>query len=164
MPLSPIHLLTAPGQLAQATVVCGARDAALGTWDPHKVTCPACSRVAARDGQRGAYAEPGSAHRGRPTSTPPLHTEKQFQEALRQHAVTAGWLYFHVADSRKSPPGFPDTALVKDSILLLAELKMPGKGPTPPQQMWLDALGQVTQVMTRVWRPEDWGEIREVVR
>lgn len=41
---SPIHLLTAPGQLAASRVVCGAWGAALATLDVGQVTCPACLR------------------------------------------------------------------------------------------------------------------------
>lgn len=165
---SLIHHLTSPGCLTAATVACGARDAALGSWDLQQVTCPACQRGPCTCGPGRplcpACRTGNAAHRGRPTTAPALKTEKQFQEALRQLAVAHGWLYFHVWDSRKSPPGFVDTVLVKDTRLVLAELKLPGKQPTPPQQMWLDALGQVEQVITRVWRPEDWGDIEAILR
>lgn len=161
-----IHHLTGDAPRT-AAVVCGDPAASRASFDLALVTCPAC--------RRHCTCAPGvplcpscrtynAAHRGRPTRTPPLRTEQQFQEALRQHAVAAGWLYFHVYNSRRSPSGWVDTVLCKDSALILAELKMPGKMPTPQQQMWLDALGQVTQVRTRLWRPEDWGDIEEMLQ
>lgn len=103
---------------------------------------------------------------GRPPPVPAgvLRTEKAFQEWLRKTALAAGFLYYHTHDSRKSPPGFPDTVLVKDTRLILAELKLSGQHPTPPQQMWLDALAQVTQVHTAVWTPDDLAQVLEVLR
>jgi hypothetical protein len=148
-----IHHLTNPGDLTAATVVCGARDAAVASWDVGRVTCPACRPRPSLEPARGQKPPRG-----------PFRTEKQFQEALRQLAVAHSWLYFHVWDSRKSPPGFPDIACVKGPLLVLAELKLPGKQPTPPQQMWLDALAQVERVLVRVWRPEDWPAIEETFR
>lgn len=166
---SPIHHLTSPGQLTAATVVCGARDAALGSWDLQQVTCPACQRGPCTCGPGRPLCPAcrtwNAAHRDRPTTAPALKTEKQFQEALRQRALAAGFLYYHVHDSRHSPAGFPDTVLVHPArgLAVFAELKLPGKRPTPPQQRWLDALAQVERVVTRLWRPDDWGEIEETL-
>lgn len=162
-----IHLLTNPGDLAASTVVCGARDAALATWDVPRVTCPQCLRPCTCGPARPvcpACRAWNAAHRGRPTHLPALKTEKAFQEAVRELATTHTWLYYHTQDARKSPAGFPDTVCVRGPQLVCAELKMPGKRPTPAQQQWLDALAQVTQVQTFLWFPADMDTILEVLR
>ena len=152
MPSLIHHLTGAPGDLPASTVACGARDAALGTWDARQVTCPAC--------QRQCTCGPGTTpcpacrrwnarHGARQTTPPgPLTTEKAFQAWLRQAAQAQGWLYYHTTDSRASPSGFPDTVCVRDTRLVFAELKMPSKVPTAAQQRWLDALGPVTTTAT----------------
>jgi hypothetical protein len=99
-----------------------------------------------------------------PPSPAGFTSEKALQEAVRRLALDHGWLYFHVADARKSPYGFPDTVVVRGERLLFAELKMPEKKPTPTQQRWLDGLAQVTQVSVALWRPDDWPQIVEVLR
>jgi hypothetical protein len=166
----PIHLLTGHGQLHAAAVACGARDAALGSFDLTQVTCPAC--------QRQCTCGPGvplcpadrawnAAHRGRPTTAPPaLRTEKQFQGWLLKQAAAAGFLSYHTWDARRSAAGYPDATLVHPGrgLLLFAELKMPGKQPTPAQQLWLDALAQVQTVSTHLWYPDDWPAIEESLR
>lgn len=166
---SLIHALTGPpNDLTAATVVCGARDAARATWDQAQVTCPACQRGPCTCGPlvpvcptcRASTA----AQRGSPTSRPALTTEKAFQEALRQLAKAEGWLYYHTTDSRKSPAGFMDVVAVRGATLLCAELKLPGTVPTLRQREWLQALGQVERVLVRLWHPDDWQEIEEVLR
>lgn len=141
-----IHHLTRPGELTASTVACGDPTAAVATWHAAQVTCPQCKPPAAPRRARTAW------------------TEKAFQDAVRELALTHNWLYYHTFDARKSPPGYVDCTLVRGPRLLCAELKMPGKRPTPAQQAWLDALGQVRQVETRVWYPEDLDTILEVLR
>lgn len=165
---SLVHHLTSPGQLTAATVVCGDPSAAVATWDAAKVTCPTCQRGVCTCAPGVPLCAPcrtwNAAHRGRPTTAPALKTEKAFQAWVQQQAVAAGFLYYHVYDARRSPPGFPDTVLCRGEHLIIAELKMSGKRPTPPQQMWLDALAQVTQVETHLWTPDDLAQILEVLR
>jgi hypothetical protein len=168
MSAAPIHLLTGAGQLHAAAVACGAADASLGSFDRARVSCPQC--------QRQCVCGPGTTpcpacrvwnarHGARQTTPPgPLKTEKAFQEAVRRLALAQDWLYYHVLDSRKSPPGYPDITLVRGERALFCELKMPGKQPTPAQQMWLDALAQVQTVSAHLWRPEDWLQIEERLR
>ena len=173
MPSAEMHLLIGPPlDWSTSRVACAARAAQHATWDPTLVTCGACVRLARPPCTCGPLTPPcpacsqGKSGQCGPAPPKALRTEKQFQEALRQLAVAHGWLYFHVWDSRKSPPGFVDTVLVHPArgLAVFAELKLPGKLPTPPQQMWLDALRQVERVVTRLWRPEDWGEIEEMIR
>jgi hypothetical protein len=112
--------------------------------------CPACSTW-------------NKAHRSGPTTRPPLKTEKAFQEAVKRFAFDYAWSYYHVWNSRNSPSGFPDVTLVRDTRLVFAELKMPGKVPTAAQRQWLEALDRVEQVTTYVWHPDDWGQIERVL-
>ena len=170
-----IHHLTHPGDVAASAVLCGAPDASQGTWDRVLVTCDACLGLRApctcspstptcpachafRQGGRSA---------GRPRLAPELQTlrsEKAFQEALRQAALAAGWLYFHPQISLQSAPGYPDLTVVRGERLIFAELKMPGKTPTAAQQRWLDALGSVEHVATHLWYPADLAQALEVLR
>lgn len=164
-----IHLLLgAPLDWNASRVACAARDAQHATWDSHLVTCGACVRLA----RPPCTCEPQApscpacrqwdqAQRGQrgPAPPPSPRTEKQFQDAVRKLATTGGWLYYHTMDSRHSAPGFPDLVCVRGDTLLLAELKLLGKQPTLAQQVWLDALAQVTQVHAALWRPSDWDAI-----
>jgi hypothetical protein len=166
MPPALIHRLTHPGDYTSSTVVCGDPRATLATWNGVDVTCPACLRQCTCG--PGVSLCPAcrtynAAHRGRPTSLPPLKTEKAFQEAVKRFAFDHGWMYYHVWNSRNSPSGFPDVTLIKNSQLLFCELKMPGKAPTAAQRQWLEALDRVEQVQSFVWHPDDWGQIEMVI-
>ena len=79
-------------------------------------------------------------------------------------AERLGWRVFHVHDSRRSRAGFPDLVLVRGFRLIFAELKAPGKKPTPEQEEWLSALA--VNAKCYVWRMADWdsGAIMEVLR
>ena len=165
-----IHQLTHhPGELTASAVVCGDPYAAVATWEAARVTCPGCRRPPCTCGP-GTTPCPACrawnrTQRARQTTPPgPLRTEKAFQEWLRQQAQAAGFLYYHPTDSRASPAGFPDTVCVRDTRLVVAELKMPGKDPTPAQQRWLTALRQVTTVETCLWYPDDMTQILAVLR
>jgi hypothetical protein len=171
MPGALIHQLTGtPGLLVASTVACGALDAAMASWDARQVTCAACQRPPCTCGP-GTTPCPAcrtwNRQHGARQTTPPTGlttTEKAFQEAVRRLALDHGWLYYHVHDARKSPSGFPDVTLVRGDRLVVAELKMPGKHPTPAQRGWLDALRQVRAVQTHLWYPADLDTIMEVIR
>lgn len=90
--------------------------------------------------------------------------ERDFQRQLKAAAARAGWLYYHVANSKRSEPGFPDTVLVKGSTVLFAELKMPWGVLSPAQRIWGDALSKVERVEYHVWVPDDFAEISERLR
>jgi len=84
-----------------------------------------------------------------------LLTEAQFQEWLRQLALTLGWLYYHTHRSIHSPAGFPDAVLVKPPRIIFAELKASGNQPTEDQWMWLYTLQHCPGVECYLWYPED---------
>ena len=91
-------------------------------------------------------------------------TEKDFQRSIKQLASATGWLIYHTYDSRRSQPGFPDLAMVRDGKLVFAELKVGSNHPTTAQKKWLRALGKCEGVGAYLWRPEDWNEIEEVLK
>jgi hypothetical protein len=91
-------------------------------------------------------------------------TERAFQDAVRQAALYRKWLYYHTYDSRRSPAGFVDCVLVRGARLLAVELKSATGRLTPAQQQWLEALSQVQQVETYVWRPTDLDAALDLLR
>lgn len=80
-------------------------------------------------------------------------TEKALQEAIRQACAAWKLPYYHTHDSRHSPDGFPDTVIIAQHRLIIAELKREGNRPTAAQQRWLDAFAQVRTVETYCWCP-----------
>jgi len=86
-----------------------------------------------------------------------LLPEKAWQQAVVRVAKQSGFMHFHVHNSRRSPSGWPDLALIKPTggILYLAELKTDTGSVSQAQQAWLDALSQCTDIVTGVWRPQD---------
>lgn len=90
---------------------------------------------------------------------PPGATEKDFQRAVVALAEANGWKHFHPHDSRRSASGWPDLALVRSGVLLLAELKTTKGRVSAAQAEWLDALRAVDGVRVRVWRTPDWPAI-----
>lgn len=106
--------------------------------------------------------------------------ERTFQAWVRRIALENNWLFFHTYDSRKSDKGFPDCVIVRDGFLIFAELKVQSESKgkvTPNQQVWLDALGIVSDesfpgarngkiyepVRVFLWRPLDRKQIIEVL-
>ncbi len=82
-------------------------------------------------------------------------TEKQLQELVMQTMKAMGLLGFHVFDSRRSNPGFPDVVAVGRNGVLYRELKTATGKVTPMQRYWLDTLRAAGQDAD-VWRPCDW--------
>ena len=83
--------------------------------------------------------------------------EKPFQTRVIQLAKFHGWSHvYHVFDSRRSAPGFPDLVMVSTRLerTMFRELKTSKGRVTVDQQAWLDALGKAGQDVG-VWRPAD---------
>lgn len=98
-------------------------------------------------------------------------SEDELQAAIIGLAPALGYLCFHVYDSRRSNPGFPDLVMVGPHRLIFAELKDEKNKATLDQQDWLARLGAIEQkseglVVARLWRPSQWlsGEVEEVLR
>ena len=76
-----------------------------------------------------------------------------------------GWKVYHCKDSRGSERGWPDLAMaMAGRPLILAELKMPGRQPSPWQTMWLSVLRNIPGLEVHLWRPEHWDEIVSILR
>lgn len=96
-------------------------------------------------------------------------TEREFQRQVVELATLCKWRVYHTYDSRRSNPGFPDLCLVRDGVVVFAELKAQHGRLTDDQQDWLAALAQVQyaiereganpRVQVHCWRPVDWPEI-----
>lgn len=95
-------------------------------------------------------------------------TEAQFQEWLRQLALTFGWLYFHVHRSIHSPAGFPDTVLSKiGRQVIYIELKtddLKVSQPSIDQWLWLCTLQHSEGCDAYLFRPSDRDFIEELLK
>lgn len=78
-----------------------------------------------------------------------------------------GWDNYHTLDSRGSNPDFPDQVFKRSPgyavCVVVAEIKLEGKEPTPGQQAWLDAFEVALGGNVYVWTPADWPEIERVL-
>jgi hypothetical protein len=94
-----------------------------------------------------------------PTPPPPGCSEKRFQRAVVALAERAGWECYHTFNSKRSQAGWPDLALVRGAVLILAELKTARGALSAPQRKWLAPLRAVPGVRVRLWRPTLWPAI-----
>jgi hypothetical protein len=96
-----------------------------------------------------------------------LASEQDFQRTVVRMAKLHGWLVFHPWISIHSQAGWPDVAMVRDGVLVLAELKSMGGKVRPGQQRWLDELlavaDQTKNVRVFLWRPTDFDYIEQVI-
>lgn len=86
--------------------------------------------------------------------------ERDFQQQIVDAARWLGWLVYHVFDSRRSEPGFPDLVMVhpRQRRVLFVELKSETGRLRPEQLIWLGALMSCPGVEAYVWRPGDVDE------
>ncbi|WDF32233.1 VRR-NUC domain-containing protein [Arthrobacter agilis] len=84
-------------------------------------------------------------------------SEKQLQDKIVQLAEELGWMTFHIYDSRRSNPGWPDLVLVHPvrRRLIIWELKSKNGRATPAQLTWLTALRNLG-LNVGIKKPEDW--------
>jgi hypothetical protein len=90
-------------------------------------------------------------------------TEKQWSQQVVDYAKLRGWLCYRTWTSIHSPAGYPDLTMVRDGVLVFAELKTEKGKVTPSQQEWLDALTRHPMVSVYLWRPSDWLEVLEAL-
>lgn len=64
----------------------------------------------------------------------------------------------------RNDPGFPDLLLVRDDVLIIAELKADRGRLSPEQKEWLAAFRAVKRIAVVVWKPKDWDEIERTLR
>lgn len=82
-------------------------------------------------------------------------TEEAFQSHVERLALWHGWRFFHVYDSRRSQPGYPDLHLwhpVHGSMF--RELKTM-KGRQSVAQLEVEASMRAAGIDVGVWRPAD---------
>lgn len=94
-----------------------------------------------------------------PTAMPDGMSERDFQRRVVELAVRHGWRVFHVHNSRRSEPGWPDLAICRPGALILAELKTDTGKLRPEQTEWLELLRTVPGLTVRLWRPSDWAAV-----
>ena len=112
----------------------------------------------------------------RPDTINHLISEKDFLTTVIEYAQAHGWKVAHfrpgmtgrrvgrdgkpvwVTPVQGDGKGFPDLVLVRERVLIFAELKSQ-KGRVSKEQLgWLDAISP-TCAGAYCWRPEDWNEI-----
>jgi len=82
--------------------------------------------------------------------------EATLETLVRGAVITAGGLYYHTHDSRRSDPGFPDCVIVLRGRVKYRELKDRTGKLSPKQEEWRDRLIEAGQDWG-LWRPYDWG-------
>jgi len=85
--------------------------------------------------------------------------ESVLLEKLRKLAVDdLHLLFYHTYSSKRSTPGWPDTAIIHPDggILHLWELKGTGGTESGAQKRWRHALERVTGVDSAIYFPDDW--------
>lgn len=82
-------------------------------------------------------------------------TEADLQNMVLDLCKHMNLLAYHVYDSRRSVPGFPDLVIVGATDVLYRELKTQKGRLRPEQDQWLEAL-HATGANASVWRPSDW--------
>lgn len=99
-------------------------------------------------------------------------TEAQFTRMVLRLAWLFGWRSAHFRPGRTKRgwrtavmgdgAGWPDLLLLRGPRLVVAELKVGRRKPTPAQLAWLEAFGAVG-AEAYLWHPGDWGEIEKVL-
>lgn len=90
-------------------------------------------------------------------------TEKEWQRQVVQLARTLGWHRpMHIYDSRRSEPGWPDLALVRDRFLLL-ELKTDTGVISAHQAGWIQRL-TAANVEVYVVRPRHLQHVARILQ
>lgn len=98
------------------------------------------------------------------TTLASLVTEAQFQSALLEMGERLKWMCYHVYDSRRSVPGFPDIVAVHpDYGVVFLELKTVKGRVKPEQQRWIDTLTAAGQ-RAYIVRPTDMDFLESMFR
>lgn len=95
-------------------------------------------------------------------------SEADFLTAVVEVAMLRGWRVYHALPARTSKGwrtptqghvGFVDLVMARRGRVIFAELKTAHGRLSAAQQEWFTALGDVY-----LWRPQDFDEIRRVLR
>jgi hypothetical protein len=90
--------------------------------------------------------------------------EADFQAQIVELAEAAGWRSFHVYDSRRSNPGWPDLALWRGASMLFLEIKSETGKVTAEQEATIAQLKNVKFVTAAIARPRHFDEIAEMLK
>jgi hypothetical protein len=90
--------------------------------------------------------------------------ERDWQQRVVDLARLRRWRTYHVFDSRRSEPGWPDLVMLREARCVVAELKSEHGRLTTAQEVWLTAFRQVPAVEVFVWRPADWQTVIGVLK
>jgi hypothetical protein len=104
------------------------------------------------------------------------YTEREFQRDVLALAKANGWRRAHFAPARvtrrgvekyETPVrgdgrGFPDLILLRDGVMLVAELKTDTGRTTKEQEAWLRAFREAG-IAASVWRPRDMNLITKAL-
>lgn len=86
--------------------------------------------------------------------------EREWQRYVVQLARSRRWTVFHVPDSRRTTPGWPDLAMFRVPDFMLVELKTNNGRMSKQQQATVEALA-LCGVEVHVWRPQDDTAVRQ---
>ena len=89
-------------------------------------------------------------------------SEASLLSKVTKAAHLYGWATYHTRRSDRSEKGWPDLVLCRPPRILFVELKTNLSQVSPDQLFWLHAL-QDCNLVTRVWRPQDWDMIVQVL-
>lgn len=89
--------------------------------------------------------------------------EKQWMGWVVRAAQRFGWTSYHVYDSRKSVPGYPDLTLVRERVIFV-ELKTERGTLTKAQKEWRRKLEAASGVEYYLWRPRHWRQVVDVLQ
>jgi hypothetical protein len=90
--------------------------------------------------------------------------ESAFQQQVVDIATRLGYKHFHVHNSRRSDPGWPDIVFAHDGKcrLVFVEFKIEGGKVTPEQTAWHDTLAKCDMEIYLVY-PRHLDEIIEIL-
>lgn len=99
--------------------------------------------------------------------------ERSFTRQVIDLARLMGWRVAHFraalsARGWRTPVqgdgvGFPDLIMVRYQRLIVAELKVGRRRPTPEQHAWIEAF-RSAGVAAYIWRPCDWDDIVRILK
>lgn len=99
--------------------------------------------------------------------------ERQFMDNIIRFAHLRGWRLVHQRPARLADgswrtaicghAGYPDITMVRDGVLIFAELKTDKGKLSGEQKDWIRDLERVQGIIVRVWRPSDWPEIEKLL-
>lgn len=104
-------------------------------------------------------------------------SEDSFEDTVIELAMRRGWRVHAERRARtkdkwvtpiKGHKGYVDLTMVRQGIIIFAELKSHRGRLRPDQKLWLAALEDAKAILSGtvevyVWRPKDWAEIEQVL-